>query len=268
MVLLFLLIFLKLVLSAIYHVDPSCNISGSGVSWQNPIKYLDTALIMAQSSIDEIWLKGGKTYIPNFTKDRSQCFKPSNGIKIYGGFIGRETNINQRQLSSPELQSILSGDIGVIGDNSDNCYHVIQYKQTLYLDNIIIQYGNANANINLYNTQNDVLHRYGGAIITDDVAQQTNLYLNNVIIRNNTALNGAGLWITSRDGNNVNVYIQNSIFKHNIAINGDYEGGYGGAIYQMFLANLYLDNVQFQYNYAAFRGGAIYQVSTKKRISS
>ena len=39
---------------------------------------------------------------------------------------------------------------------------------------------------------------------------------------------------------------------------GEYEGGYGGALYMYYLANVDMFQVTFRYNYAEFRGGAIY----------
>ena len=41
---------------------------------------------------------------------------------------------------------------------------------------------------------------------------------------------------------------------------GEYEGGYGGAIYGMLSVNITVLNTDFNFNSADFRGGAIYQV--------
>eukprot|EP01084_Bolivina_argentea_P268918 456899_1 len=250
---LFIAVCIQNIASITYYVDPSQS-GGSGISWTTAFNTLDAALLSANNP-SEIWLMGG-LYIPSNPSNRDDCFITKNGITIYGGFDGSESNINQRK--SITSASIISGDIGVINDGTDNCYHVIQYTQTLSLDNVIIQHGNANYDGD-YGTNINVLHRYGGALITTDIARPTLLRLNNVIIRNNTAINGGGIFVASTDNNNVDVVIKDSIFEYNNAIDGEYEGGYGAAIYEMFLANVTVFNTQFNYNTALYRGGAIYQ---------
>eukprot|EP01084_Bolivina_argentea_P077430 140441_1 len=242
--------------ATVYYVDPSSS-AGNGLSWQNSFNTLDMALLLA-TPLDEIWLMGGKTYTPSNPSDRTDCFISNIGIAILGGFSGTETVPEQRD--SNFATSILSGDIGIIGENHDNCYHVITYKQSLTLDNVIIQHGNANYNGLYVETQiENTLHRYGGALITFNVAKPTLLVLNNVTIRNNSAMNGGALWVTSTAQNSVQVLIKDSIFEYNRAINGEFEGGYGGAIYEMHLAAVAIFNTSFKFNTAHNKGGGIYQ---------
>eukprot|EP01083_Nonionella_stella_P152275 487790_1 len=247
-------------ISSRYYVDPSTSSGGSGSSWNDALNTLDSALVVATKRTDEIWLKGGFTYTPSYGNppDRAHCFVTNYGLTLYGGFDGTETTTNQRKINTSP--SILSGDIGTIDDISDNCYHVIQYTRTLTLDNVIIQHGNANyEGYYAFKDHDNTLHRYGGAMITTDVLRSTSLHLTNVIIRNNTAINGGALWFAGSPMTPIEVVIKNSIFAHNKAIDGDFEGGYGGAIYEMFLANITLINTQFTANEAMNRGGAIYQ---------
>ncbi|MGK0389135.1 MAG: hypothetical protein ACI94Y_001871 [Maribacter sp.] len=73
----------------------------------------------------------GRTYLPSKapfnnaspTDARDKTFFLSDDIKIYGGFVGTETAIFQRDITNNA--SILSGDIGITGDNIDNIYHVV-----------------------------------------------------------------------------------------------------------------------------------------------
>jgi len=239
-----------------YFVDPSLSASGSGTSWSTAFITFDEALSAAASTADAIWLKGGHTYIPQNPADRSDCFKPSTGVEIYGGFTGTESSIFQRGTS---LQSILSGDIGVVGDATDNCYHVVQYTSSLLLDGVVIEHGYADYDTSDYLNTDNVLHRYGGALITTTLIGSQSVSLNNVVVRNNTALNGGAIWMLSNTVNDVRLVIRDSLFEHNRAVDGVYEGGYGGSIYEMFLANVTLINTQFIENYAEYRGGAIYQ---------
>ena len=259
---LILTINLHSIVASRYHVDPSKSSSGNGLSWSNAFNSLDTALSSATKLIDEIYLKGGYTYYPSNPTDRTDCFKPNKGISIYGGFSGTETDSSERAgIVEDRPKSIISGDIGILNDKLDNCYHVIQYNQLLTLDGVIIQDGNANYNGNYSydNVQTNALHRYGGALITSDISRSTELYLQDVIIRNNTAINGGGLFFYSTENNNVDVIIRDSTLEYNEAIDGQYEGGYGAGLYAMFLANVTLFNTGFNGNKADFRGGAIYQ---------
>ncbi len=208
---------IQICISTRYYVDGGASSGGLGASWNSPFNTLDTALSSATTSGDEVWLKGGYTYIPSNPSDRTDCFIPNSGITIYGGFDGSESDINRNINNAP---SIISGDIGIINDNTDNCFHVIQYTKILSLDNVIISDGYANYNDGNYETQSNRLHRYGGGIITTDIDRTTSLHLNNVIIRNNTAINGGGLWISSSATNDVHVIITDCKFQYNQAIDG------------------------------------------------
>ena len=143
-------------IGTIYYVDPGqSSSSGFGLSWSDAYQTLDAALSHATSSLDEIWLMGGYTYIPSNPSGRDDCFETSNGNAIYGGFDGTESSTSDRDLDN-NSPSIISGDIGVSGDNSDNCYHVITYEKELTLDNVIIQDGNADYNLFEYGSQTNV----------------------------------------------------------------------------------------------------------------
>lgn len=77
-------IFIKHCLSTTYYVDPDISSPGFGTSWATAYDNLDNAINSATSSIDEIFLKGGYTYIPSNPSDRTDCFSPRKGVKIYG----------------------------------------------------------------------------------------------------------------------------------------------------------------------------------------
>ena len=52
----------------------------------------------------------------------------AEGVEVYGGFAGTETLLSERNPAANI--TILSGDIGTLGDPSDNCYHVV-YNEDL-----------------------------------------------------------------------------------------------------------------------------------------
>lgn len=100
----------------IYHVSPASKGTGDGSSWDNATT-LANALDQAAAG-DQIWVQGfeqitdtSQLYIP----DTADGFTLESGVKLYGGFEGREVNIADRQtLGKPyqlKYRSVLSGDI-------------------------------------------------------------------------------------------------------------------------------------------------------------
>ncbi|NQV19185.1 MAG: hypothetical protein HQ534_11680, partial [Armatimonadetes bacterium] len=135
-------------------VDIDADGSNNGSSWANAYTTLQSALDVASG--DQIWVAKG-TYKPsspyNLTIDgnRDFHFRMINDVAIYGGFAGTETAVIQRTSYGvgETNETILSGDIGTPGDNSDNCYHVFYHPNGLgltgsaILDGFTITGGNA-----------------------------------------------------------------------------------------------------------------------------
>jgi len=131
--------------AVVYYVTTDGNdVYGEGLSWATAKSTLQGALDVAGSG-DEIWVAAG-TYYPTSdyglvagcgqVQARLKHFRMKNGVGIYGGFAGTETSRDQRDWKSNV--TILSGDIGVTGDASDNCYHVFYHPQALGLDNTAV----------------------------------------------------------------------------------------------------------------------------------
>eukprot|EP01083_Nonionella_stella_P157019 509150_1 len=249
----------ELTIAVRYYVNADISHSGNGASWAESFKTLDEALIAA-TNYDDIWLTMSQEYKITNTEIRSECFHIPKGVSIYGGFIGNENYISERpSAKDTKLETRLSGDINEEKKTDDNCYHVITYNEELTLDGLTISDGNAN--LENYADQTEALHKYGGAIITLHGSKSTQLYLNNVKFLKNYALAGGALWFMAHDilHGSVNAVIMNCLFHSNSAITGQYEGGYGGAIYTYFYANVTVSNTKFVQNKAEYRGGAIYQ---------
>ena len=122
------------------HVDAGATGRGDGTSWTDAFTSLQDALALARPD-DQIWIAAG-TYTPDegatvTAGDRAASFRVSgalDGLRIYGGFAGThrpgggETSLAERDLTTRE--TILSGDIGTLGDASDNSYHVLVFDGT------------------------------------------------------------------------------------------------------------------------------------------
>ncbi|MCP4247814.1 MAG: S8 family serine peptidase, partial [bacterium] len=82
-----------------------------GSTWANAMPDLQDALTAAavNPDITEIWVAAG-TYTPGPAGDALSSFELINGVSLYGGFAGGETNLNQRDVAGNE--TILSGDVG------------------------------------------------------------------------------------------------------------------------------------------------------------
>jgi len=134
------------------YVRPTAPPGGNGASWATAYQDLQDAICVAVQSrgvVTEIWAAAG-TYKPNRgvvdpLVTRKIAFRLVNGVSIYGGFVGTETLLSQRDVSANP--TILSGDIGVAGDDSDNTYHVVDIRDldpTAILDGFTIRDGLAN----------------------------------------------------------------------------------------------------------------------------
>lgn len=135
------------------YVNASATGDNNGTSWTNAYTNLEDAL--ATNPENEIWIKAG-IYTPNTTNadPRKATFNLPNGVKIYGGFNGTETDKLQR---NPNTNiTILSGDLNgndntIITDTEatrqDNAYHVVSVRgnaSNIIVDGVTISGGNAN----------------------------------------------------------------------------------------------------------------------------
>lgn len=110
----------------IWHVDADVVAAGDGTSWSAAFDNLQSALDVA-SPADQILAAGN--YHPssraNPTNPRSARYPIAAALRLYGGFAGHETLLEDRD---PELfeHTVLSGDLGLPGDPADNAYRLIE----------------------------------------------------------------------------------------------------------------------------------------------
>lgn len=104
-----------------YYVATTESGLGNGSSWDNASSDLAKTLEAAAGG-DSVWVAAG-TYKPTPDSDRTIAFNIKDGVKIFGGFAGNESSINDRNFTTNE--AILSGDIGIENDNTDNSTSVV-----------------------------------------------------------------------------------------------------------------------------------------------
>ena len=126
-----------------WYVDDTAPGLNNGMNWTDAFTDLQTALNSAADG-DQIWVAEG-IYRPSLETEmgepRSATFAMANCLEIYGGYP------NGGGTRDPKtFISILSGDIGNPGDDSDNSYHVVvayDVDDTAILDGFTITKGQA-----------------------------------------------------------------------------------------------------------------------------
>jgi hypothetical protein len=184
--------------AGVCYVKASASGANNGTSWANAYTNLQSAL--GASTCTEVWVAAG-TYKPTGGTDRTLSFTLKNGVALYGGFAGTETQRSQRNPAANV--TTLSGDIGTPSDPADNSYHVVSgggTDGTAVLDGFTITGGNANDS---YDTQTI----FGGGMY-NDASSPT---LTNVIFSGSTAIYGGGMYNT----NSSNPTLTNVTFNNN-----------------------------------------------------
>jgi hypothetical protein len=250
--------------------------NGGGNSWANAIGELSDALYAASglSSVTQIWVAAG-TYYPGYMAGdgataRDKAFILLNNKKIYGGFAGTETSLNNRSIATNV--TILSGDLGTIGSSSDNAHHVVISSGsvgTACLDGFTITAGNANvastyitlnggaiyranggaiytfgssptlSNLTIYSNQ---ASGTGGAVYITDASAPA---LSNVIVYSNTAANGGAFYFNNATSTLTTANIYSNTATQN-----------GGGIFSNN-STLTLTSVTLNSNTAATNGGGL-----------
>ena len=257
---------------SVIYVDDSAAGCADGSTWANAYTDLQPALGDAASRPNpanvQIWVAAG-TYRPTSGADRAASFRLVNGATLYGGFAGVESAVENRDWRANP--TILSGDIGVTGDMSDNSYHVVASagaNPATLLDGFTITAGNANGS--------SLEEKNAGGGMYNAISSPT---VRNSIFIANSAGTGGGManagtgWL---DVTAIRPIIDHVMFLGNSAGSGGgmananggdptlvdvvFSGNHaseGGAIDNYWKSNPTLINVTFSGNQATQWGGAI-----------
>lgn len=213
--------------SQIIYVKQDATGLNDGTNWENAYTDLSTAINSSQSG--QIWVTEG-LYFPSTdldgeipTNPKLKTFKLKLNIAIYGGFVGVETDLDQRNwINHP---TILSGNIGDPNLYTDNLKNVISSEyvdlnSNTILDGLTIKGG--------YTSNN------GGGIYVNQTSDGSFKIKNCTIEENFARGEGGGLYVF-----NSNPIIENCIFKNNKAYRG-------GAMYLWYsdaiISNCEIDN--------------------------
>ena len=259
------------------------NGTGDGSSWATATN-LPTALAKATATT-EIWVAQG-VHTPTATTNREATFTLTDGVQLYGGFFGNETNRADRKPRFRE--TVLSGEIGnpTPADNSYTVVHIVNASAATVLDGFTISDGNANGSTGpgtmqrcgggIFNTGTvasspsisnciikDNFAREGGAVYNYGSAGKSNpAIVKCSFINNQAGLDGGAIYNDGKDGES-NPSLVNCHFEDNLA-------NYGAGIFcnpQNGTSALALSNCTFKNNQAFMWGGGIYGDKNKGAFS-
>ena len=238
----------------IIYVDSGAGTKGDGKSWSTAYTDLQDALDDAMQC-DEIWVAAG-IYKPTKkvggNEDRHRSFHLKNGIRIYGGFTGRESDREQRDWKSNE--TTLSGDLN--GNDNDfdnideNSYHVLigdGTDNTAVLDGFTITAGNAS-----FDTWPDD----GGGGMSNHDGSPTITHC--IFIRNNAFADGGGM----RNWGDSKPIISNCTFRNNKVAQE------GGGVMNGPGSSTIITNCRFIQNSAGEDGGGMYNNESNPQVTN
>lgn len=232
---------------SIIYVKQSASGNNDGSTWTDAYTNLQSALNVANSG-DSIWVSEGiykpsvdKLGNPSPSDSRTKTLLMIDGVTLVGGFYGDETNFNQRDFENHE--TILSGDLGIANDTSDNAYHIITGVDNYNINGFTLTKGSA--------TSSENNQYFGGGIHNNGVS---NINIECCKFENNYAFGGAAI------GNyycTAPIEITNCWFIADTTNNLVNNSGEGGAIANWNSAPV-ITNCIFVDNYAYTYGGALY----------
>jgi hypothetical protein len=230
--------------ATIWYVTPTGDGNADGTTWGDAFRGLSPALLAASAG-DQIWVAEG-TYTTNST-NQADSFTPPGGVSVYGGFLGGETALSQRDVVGNV--TVLSGEINTAAA-TDNSWHVVDVsgKDDVRIDGFTITRGYADSATAPDNNGAGILAR-----------GSRNLILANLVIDQNTATNkGAGLFADQ----STNALVVTTTLSNNTA------QGQGGAVFLGSAADVDVVNTLIHDNSANVGGGMHVAIATASIINA
>ncbi|MEM8836282.1 MAG: FG-GAP-like repeat-containing protein, partial [Planctomycetota bacterium] len=168
---------------SIVFVDSVATGNNDGSSWADAYTDLQDGLNDANTLFfgAEVWVRAGG-YLPVTGDDQEVTFgfleQPASPIRVLGGFFGDEVSAVERNAFANF--TVLSGDVGVMDDVSDNTFSVFTLidRSNITIDGLTIIDGNANGT-------GPALSRFGGGVFVSGDSE--NLIFENCLFASNGA---------------------------------------------------------------------------------
>jgi hypothetical protein len=236
--------------TADYLVDADAPLGGTGVAalgWGNAFQTLEQAVQQIHSTpgFDKIILVAEGSYSPGLSADtlvpggllsnpRHHSYVIREPMKIYGGFKGFDTGGTHGTTipNNPDgagINTILEGDIGLIGNRGDNLLHI------MYID---------------------------GTTGFGDPFQTSEVVLRNLHIQGGVA-NDPSFGVNQEGMNGGGIYVHDAVLSidRHIWMDNNFAGNNGGAICTRDAA-LRMGRGRIKHNFAGNNGGGIYLDNT------
>jgi PKD repeat protein len=211
---------------------------GDGTSWNEAFLHPASAMAAAASG-DQVWVAAGN-YLPTFPDPALPVVSLVYGVKLYGGFVGGETSLDQRDWGTNT--TILNGDNGGALPGTGDVYTVVTGVTNAIVDGFWIVNGNATG----FSTED---MGKGGGVYAVNVQDMT---LRNSIVAWNVANDsGGGMYANSSDS----ITLETVQFYQNTVLNP--VSGLGGGFAADGTTNTTIRYAAFESNYSGGDGGAI-----------
>ena len=154
-------------IDSIFYVKKGGAGTQDGSSWANAHPEVASSLQIVSTNLDikQIWVADG-IYYPTTTTDRAIPFTLPSNVLIYGGFPANANDINHTSINnrnfSAGYNTVLSGDIGIANNVTDNSYTVVFAGGYSHLDGFAVTGGYADG-------------EQGAGILATDYAELRNL---------------------------------------------------------------------------------------------
>ncbi len=184
--------------ATIWHVDLTASPNGDGLNWSSAFQSLQIALNNAWSG-DEIRIAQGIYRPTNQQGDRNISFQLKNGVRVRGGYAGRQSSYPNRR-NILVYKTILSGDLNgndvpPFQNANDNSFHVVYAAHlsdsSTLLEGVTVTGGNANSSECCFN------QRGGGIYVVNST-----ITFRNILVFQNSAFGiaagqGGGMYIVT-----------------------------------------------------------------------